>query len=210
MMRPASAFALAALFVVAPARPVTADPGAAPSPATIAGNVARGDVSHCGHYRRATALARDDVKETLEVGIHLCEGFGLRAAPRLSPRGRRWLASTTSCLMRDMDRAFVEPSMNAAPPEALLAATADSHAACYVDHGFCELSLADKAALTLVLDDAAWRASSRLLPVWRPVSLAVAALARRCLVRKGAAPAPAAPDDDDGRVAAAPERFDAR
>jgi hypothetical protein len=163
--------------------PAHADPIEAPSAETIASNIGVGDVSHCGHYRRSSALASSDVKDVIEVGIHMCENFGTKAHPSLSVEGRRWLASTTTCLMTDMDRAFRDPAMADAPVSSLLAYTADSHVACYVDNGFCELSLDDKRALLAVLDATAWRATPRLLPATSAIARSSVTMASACAGR---------------------------
>jgi hypothetical protein len=179
------AFTVSALAVAlaALALPARADDVLAPAPDRIASNISAGDVSHCGHYRRTTAQASAEVKETIEVGIHMCENFGTKAHPSLSVEGRRWLASTTHCLMKDMDRAFRDPTMQSASVPTLLAYTADSHVACYVDHGFCELSFDDKRALLAVLDDEAWQATPRLLPATPSVARSTFNMAGACVER---------------------------
>lgn len=92
-----------------------------------------------------------DAGYALGYGGAYAERFVTGTRPQLSPQGKAWLDAVLVCLQEALD-ARIGPY---ATCEDIWTAGFDTHPACYVDNGFCELPLDDvlKVGATLRAED---------------------------------------------------------
>jgi hypothetical protein len=85
-------------------------------------------------------------------GARYAERFYRTTRPRMSSRGRRWIDEVLVCLQRDLRDAIDETSSC----EEIHEVAFDSHPACYVEAGFCTLSLFDLLQVVWTIDLRDW------------------------------------------------------
>jgi len=124
--------------------PQPADPGAC---ATLIDT--HDDCQLCDYYscRERTAQCGQDAYLIDYVGRY-CQRFAQVAEPRVSPAAAAWLQRVRRCLVTWLEQ---HVPYDAPCPEIERLGT-DSHAACYVETGFCELSIADWAGIVHTID----------------------------------------------------------
>jgi hypothetical protein len=71
-------------------------------------------------------------------GYHYCNAFRLVTEAHVSPEAQAWLVRVRRCLIESMDSAPFEGDCDAVRTQAYA-----SHEACYVETGFCDLSVGD-------------------------------------------------------------------
>jgi len=71
-----------------------------------------------------------------------CNLFTEATVPRLSPKGQDWIANVRTCLQLSMEEASDDWSCDEVKKFGY-----DAHPDCYVDTGFCELSITDMIAI---------------------------------------------------------------
>lgn len=84
----------------------------------------------------------------LGYGGKYAERFVTEARPRLSPEGRAWLDDVLVCLQEALAARLDDDSTC----DDAWRAGFDTHPACYVDAGFCELSLDDVLVVGTTID----------------------------------------------------------
>lgn len=127
------------------------EPAAQPvDPAACASIIeAHDDCQLCDYYtcRERTARCGDDAYLIDYVGRY-CQRFAQVTEPRVSAAAAAWLQRVRRCLVTWLEQNVPYD----APCEDVDRLGTDSHAACYVETGFCELSIADWAAIVHTID----------------------------------------------------------
>jgi len=110
---------------------------------------AHDDCQLCDYYtcRERTARCGEDAYLIDYVGRY-CQRFAQVTEPRVSPAAAAWLQRVRQCLVTWLEQ---HVPYDAPCPDIERLGT-DSHAACYVEAGFCELSIADWAAIVHTID----------------------------------------------------------
>lgn len=100
----------------------------------------------CDYYdcREAESVSQcGDDGYYVAFGAKNCRTLTQLTGPSLSRKGQRWLAATRQCLLE-----YVESEISLdADCETIMQKAMDSHVDCYVDSGFCEMSVFDKRKL---------------------------------------------------------------
>ncbi len=109
----------------------------------------------CDYYRCREAQsvgACDTDGYYIGFGYKYCVRYAEMTEPRMSTEGQAWSASSRRCLLESLE-ANVEDTDDC---EALIDAGYDTHAACYRETDFCDLSLSDvhRVVSTIDIDDA--------------------------------------------------------
>jgi hypothetical protein len=94
-------------------------------------------------------------------GARYAERFYRYTRPWMSPTGKRWLDSTLVCLQEKL-RERIDASTSC---EDVRTIAFDSHPECYVESGFCELSLIDWFAVAATIDGRDWLSQDALRQV---------------------------------------------
>ncbi|TNF37141.1 MAG: hypothetical protein EP329_03925 [Deltaproteobacteria bacterium] len=104
----------------------------------------------CAYYacREATAGCGAD-GYLMRFAHHYCERYRLISEPEASPAARRFLERVRRCLVTRFDREVPEGTDCATMRDLGFA----SHPDCYVETGFCELSIADWLLVLNTIDD---------------------------------------------------------
>lgn len=96
-------------------------------------------VNDCEYYSCIAAAKHcDNNSYPTQYGRKFCLRYG-QGLDKFSREGRRWVVNVRKCLMNEMEK--FEESLTCGD---LKVKAFRSHVNCYVDHGFCELSLRDK------------------------------------------------------------------
>ncbi len=103
----------------------------------------------CNYYR-----CREQVAQCGEEGYLLgyvgryCDRFSTVTEPVLSPRGAEWMKKVRRCLIDELEAGTSADSSC----EEIAEVGVESHATCYVQAGFCSLSLTDWFAIVHTID----------------------------------------------------------
>jgi hypothetical protein len=129
---------------------------AIPDPAHIAGHDSE-------FYRCADVAANDgqgcgDDGYLLGYGAKYAERFYRVTRPRMSARGQRWIDDVLVCLQRTL-QGGIDTSTSC---QDIRTIAFDSHPVCYVDAGFCSLSVLDVLQVLWTIDAREWFGSGAL------------------------------------------------
>jgi hypothetical protein len=124
--------------------PVQACP--VPEPGAIAGH--ESDFYRCAEE----TLACGPEGYLIGYGARYAERFYRETRPRMSSRGRAWIDDVLVCLQDEL-RSSIDASSDCDDVRTI---AFDSHPGCYLDAGFCQLSLADVFHVVGTVDLADW------------------------------------------------------
>jgi hypothetical protein len=103
------------------------------------------EVDPCAYYLCVDEATDGEYSELLvDIAASYCDTFIDDAHPRMSKAGKAFLEDTAICLMRETETLF---GGTPATVHELIEGGIEGHIGCYVQSGFCDLSIADRLVI---------------------------------------------------------------